>query len=182
MSAFDDILPIQKKIIDLLIAEWVAQGHSLTGKFESSLEGLIESTENITITIMGSGYSKYIETGTPASKIPYKQGSGAKTSAYISALMNYAKLRFNLTTVQEQKSAAFAIARKQKIEGMPTRNSFQFSKTGKRTNFVDETIKKILKDKTAETTVFKIYEGKIINILKEHNKSASVIQAKSVSI
>jgi hypothetical protein len=38
---------------------------------------------------------------------------------------------------REAKSIAFAIASRQKREGMPTRNSARFSSTGKRTGFIE---------------------------------------------
>jgi hypothetical protein len=43
---------------------------------------------------------------------------------------------------KEAKSIAFAIASKHKKEGMPTKTSARFSKTGKRTGFIEQALDK----------------------------------------
>jgi hypothetical protein len=56
--------------------------------------------------------------GVPANRIPFSQGSGAKSSKYIDGLKMYAKLRFNAND-KEAERIAFAIAHKHKKFGMP---------------------------------------------------------------
>jgi hypothetical protein len=43
---------------------------------------------------------------------------------------------------KEAKGIAFAIASKHKKEGMPTKGSVRFSKTGKRTGFIEQALDK----------------------------------------
>lgn len=119
-----------------LIKNIVEQGHNLTNTLIKSLNYTIEENkEFIEINYFGEHYAKYLEKGVPASKIPFAKGSGAKKSKYISALINYAMLRFKVDN-KEAKKIAFAIANKHKREGMPTKNSYIFSKTNERLKFV----------------------------------------------
>ena len=120
--------------------ELLAQGHRLTGELISSLEYKIQTTANgLTLDFFASEYGTYLNTGVPASRIPYtpgRRGGGGGTSAYIQGLIRYTQRRMGLRG-KEAVSAAFAIARKHKREGMPTRASFRFSSNNRRTGWVD---------------------------------------------
>ncbi len=146
------VADISKIAINYLIAEFKKQGHSLTGAFEAGVESQYEKTlYGTTINILFPYYGKYLQLGVPAEKIPFGRaatvssqtslfgdsGGGAKTSKYIQALANYAKLRLNAATDKDATSIAFAIAKTHKKEGMPTKSSEQFSSTGRRIGFVD---------------------------------------------
>lgn len=129
-----------KYLNEQIIKEWIAQGHSLTGKFEETLE-YVEKREGNRFIIEGWGkdYAKYVENFTPASRIPFKPGSGRKHSKFIEGLQRYAKLRFKLNE-KNALSAAFAMAKVMKKYGKSTPGSKKYSKTGERHNFVDNTI------------------------------------------
>lgn len=166
---------ITKTIIDLLVEEFVAQGHHLTGAFEKNIisEKIIESANNVLIKIYGSKYAIYLENGVAPGKIPFTPkgwptaSTGKKTSKYIEALKAYVQLRMNIFEVTKQTSIAFAIARKQKEQGNPTYASYKFSKTNYRKNFITDTMWKFLASKTPEQIIFDNMEGKIENIIKQ---------------
>lgn len=141
---------IQKAIIDQLILEFVYQGHSMNGSWESKLIGeIIESMDRVVISVYGPKHSIYVNNGVSADKIPFTPPGwptakkNPNRSLYIEGLQRYAKFRFGLTNEKEALGAAFAIAKKHKAYGMPTAGSYRFSRTGKRTDFVDETLKNL---------------------------------------
>jgi hypothetical protein len=143
-----------KEIINILSKNWEKEGHHLTGGFEKSLKGVREGNK---IIIEGNDYGIYMNYGIKASRIPYKQGSGAKSSKYIQGLMNYGKLRKGLSGKQ-LKAFAFAVARKQKKRGSPLRTN------GKGTRFIDKSMPDI------EQVIYKGLEkewgGKVDKIFK----------------
>lgn len=130
------------------------QGHSLTGKFESeisyiisnaitadTIENKINISKGLRIDFYMLNYGKYLEQGVPANKIPYiskKRGQGTGgTSKYIQGLIRYVNLRMNITSIKEATNVAFKIAYKHSKEGMPTKSSYMYSKTGNRTKFIE---------------------------------------------
>ena len=91
------------------------------------------------IVISGNDYFKFVDQGVKPSRIPYRSGRGrGGKSKYIQALIAFWRKK----GAADPKAAAFATAAKHKKEGMPTRNSFKFSRTGKRTEFINEMLKK----------------------------------------
>jgi hypothetical protein len=119
-----------------LVYELVNQGHHLTGALENSIKSEVVATENQT-TNTGTMflYGMYVNFGVAPDRIPYGgTPTGAKTSRYIQGLKSF----WMLKGLSEEKalSAAFATAKKQKIEGMPTVGSYQFSDTGQRRWFI----------------------------------------------
>ncbi|MFB6453723.1 hypothetical protein ACE38W_00505 [Chitinophaga sp. Hz27] len=140
-----NLIEIQRggqQIIEAAIkAESRSQGHYLTGSMEASLSGTIENTGNEKIlTGTANGYTIYVNGGVPAKKIPYAPGSGAKTSQYITGLMNYWRLRG--LSEEEAKRAAFATANVHKKQGMPTAASTDYSSTGERTKMIERAFEK----------------------------------------
>lgn len=136
--------PVIQQIADLALqgiaAAWRAQGHNFTGAAVRDMETrIVQTAKGYRIDGYLNDYMAYLNTGIPASRIPYTRGSGARTSQYIAGLQRYAKARMGVSD-REALSIAFAIASKHKQEGMPTRASARFSSTGKRTGFVDEAI------------------------------------------
>lgn len=126
--------------IQAIAAAWRAQGHELTGQAVRDMETRIIQTANgYRIDGYLNDYMAYLNTGVPASRIPYTRGSGAGRSQYIAGLERYAKMRMGASD-REATRIAFAIASKHKQEGMPTRASARFSSTGRRTGFVDEAL------------------------------------------
>jgi hypothetical protein len=78
-------------------------------------------------------------------------------------------------TGKEALGIAFAIANVQKKEGMPTRNSYGFSKTGERlnwaTNVIDDSDIIVTELNRIFTKIFKIrIENRLTNIIKEFNQ------------
>lgn len=133
---------VGKYIIDKIRERSQTQGHTLTGKFEAGLSYRIERDGNI-ISIIGideSEVGKYVDTPTPASRIPFSPGSGAKQSKFIDGLKGYAMARFGLSG-KEALGAAFGMAYKMKKEGKPTRGSYQFSSNGRRTGVITDTLR-----------------------------------------
>ena len=139
-------------IVDELRRQYRLQGHNLTGKLIASIE------DKVTLTVTGAkvqvlivDYGVIINNGTPASRIPYTPGGGrGGTSKYIQGLQNFARLRMGLNA-REALSVAFAIAKKQSKEGMPTKGSFRFSKNGKRIGAIEDTLE-IIDNKIVELT------------------------------
>lgn len=123
--------------------EWKVQGHNLTGKAIRELETRIVEKANKTV-IEGYviDYMATINSGIPASRIPYTSGSGARSSQYIQGLIDYVKRRMGKSDREAQR-IAFAIASRHKREGMPTKASRRFSKTGKRTGFIEQALDNI---------------------------------------
>ena len=148
-------------IVDAVAAEWKAQGHNLTGQAIQEIEPVVSDMLNgVQIDVMVLDYMSINNTGVPAKNIPYRRGSGAKESEYISGLIQYAKRRFQVGD-KEAKQIAFAIATRHKREGMPTKASARFSSTGKRTGFfevviagLEERLAKIIEESVEETFNF----------------------------
>jgi hypothetical protein len=126
----------------VLLKSWTDQGHYMNGKIIDEVELRAEYAKDFTdIGIWILKYGSYLEVGVSKEKIPFNgiTGRGGK-SLYIEALTKYVMKRKGL----EQKKAlsmAFAIAYTQKREGMPTRGSYKYSNTGKRTEWINETMK-----------------------------------------
>jgi len=151
-------------IVDELRRQYRLQGHNLTGKLIASIE------DKVTLTVTGAkvqvlivDYGVIINNGTPASRIPYTPGSGrGGTSKYIQGLQNFARLRMGLNA-REALSVAFAIAKKQSKEGMPTKGSFRFSKNGKRTGAIEDTLQ-IIDNKIVQLTADFVEEIVTMNL------------------
>lgn len=121
------------------------QGHNLTGNLASSIEAYTLDTLNgYFIRFYWEDYGVPLDTGVPGDRIPYTPGEKRKdTSKYIEGLVKYVQQRMNISGDKDALSAAFAIARKHKKEGMSTINSREFSDTKKRNNWVNNTLEAI---------------------------------------
>jgi pyruvate/2-oxoglutarate dehydrogenase complex dihydrolipoamide dehydrogenase (E3) component len=131
---------IVEKIANLALQavaiEWKNQGHNLTGNAIQQLETRIIAGGDIIIQGYVVDYMANLNAGVTAANIPYSPGSGARSSKYIAGLIEYAKRRM-LVGDREAKAIAFAIASRHKREGLPTKASSRFSKSGKRTGFIE---------------------------------------------
>lgn len=129
------------------MADWLGievelQGHKLTGKLIKSIAPKADA-ETLTGAVLWERYGEAINEGVDGSRIPYFPGSGRKTSKFIAALARYAMLRrMQPKPGQTYLNIAFAIANAQKKSRMPTPGSFAYTKTGKRTQAVEEMVKK----------------------------------------
>ena len=120
-----------------LADEVVNQGHHLTGALERSIGGtVISSLRNTSVQGFMYGYGFILNNGVAPDRIPFGGApTGAKTSKYIQGLKSFWMLRG--LSDKEALSAAFATAKKQKVEGMPSAGSYRFSETGQRTQFIE---------------------------------------------
>lgn len=135
------LIELTKYLRQRIVNNYIAQGHRLTGEFESTLEVILE-TEPIVKIIKGIGehYAIFLDKGVTSDRIPFSGRSGkGGTSRYIEGLRRFAELRFNLSG-REALSMAFAIAHTHKREGMPTSGSYRYSKTGLRTQFITDAL------------------------------------------
>ena len=128
MLQIEDIyLGASRLINKLILDEFRAQGHSLTGAFEESLEGKTTKTRyTATLTGYGLSYGMVVNKGYTPSQISDKMFPG---------LVEYfVKRGLNIT---QAKRAAGATIAKWKNEGMSTQASKRFSSTGGRQHFIE---------------------------------------------
>ena len=152
MPIINPLLPVVRDVMDALRKRLQdsqqAQGHNLTGRLKDSIDYEIAHDDNtVTAKMYMEDYGVFVEFGVPAERIPFggKSGKGG-TSKYIQGLISFFELRG--LSGREAVGAAFATAHKHKREGMPTRNSRRFSKTGERTGFIRTVIEEDTKDIT----------------------------------
>ena len=100
---------------------------------------ITQTADSIITDFYLNNYGNIVDFGVRANRIPYRRGSGAKKSKYIDGLINY--FQSNVLSDAESKRAAFATANVHKQDGMPTKASSRFSRTGERTGFITDAIK-----------------------------------------
>ncbi len=138
------LFDIGDMVVDALIDEFVQQGHNNTGDFVRSIVREVEDFGRlISIDFYFNKYGIYQDKGVKPANIPYSYRSGAGSSKYIQALIKWVTQRGIVTNQKQAQSMAFAIARKHKKEGMPTRGSYQYSLNGRRLGFATETFTKL---------------------------------------
>lgn len=147
---------VGKVIVMAVKKAFIMQGHKMTGALNDSIEYKVAAQVNsVMLEFLMLDYGMIQNFGVTADRIPFNPGSGAKKSAYIDGLKRFAKIKLGKND-KEAERVAFAIAYKQKAEGMPTKGSYKYSKTGKRTGAVLDA----LRDSEDEVT-------KMINIALE---------------
>lgn len=125
---------INTKIIADIIEELRLQGHHLTGALERSLTDKVSKDGNgYTLSAEALGYIKELEEGVRPEHI-------ATDARAIAEMTRYVELR-NIATGKKAIKIAIAILDKQRIEGMPTRNSYQYSQTGERLDAIHDLFK-----------------------------------------
>ena len=171
-----DLEHLEHVLSEALANEWEAQGHHMTGKIVKDIEYVTKQEANkITLSGMIYAYGNIQASGVNSDKIPFSgtakrgQGTGG-ISKYIQALKKYAEIRMN---IPENKSlgVAFAIAKTQKKEGMPTRGSYTYSNTGKRTEWIEDAFKRD-EDKITEAIremCYNLLSVQIDTLLKKWN-------------
>lgn len=108
------------------------QGHYLTGKLDASVdEKYSDGTDHVGLTIEALDYIDQVNEGIPGNQIDVNDLN------YIGGLTEYVKKRFGISNDRRATRIAFQIAAKHRREGMPTRNSYQFSATGERTEAIE---------------------------------------------
>lgn len=119
--------------------EFIAQGHNLSGKAVQSIDYSSRDIPNgFEVSIDMIYYGNILNKGVTPERIPFGESRAAK-SKYIEGLKRYAQRRMKVSP-KKALSIAFAIAKTQKKEGMPTYKSRRFSKTGRRKDFVKDAV------------------------------------------
>lgn len=126
MTTVTQLLQGSQKLINAEIIRQIReQGHSLTGKLEHSVSGVISGD---TLYGEAKAYIRKLEYGVAPEDI--KMNSEA-----FDEMTRYVELRMGYRGVKAQK-VAYLILKKQMEEGNPTRGSYKFSKTGERKHLV----------------------------------------------
>lgn len=135
------ITNIADEVRELILDEWVKQGHNLTGSYMEKFNYKISSMSGgIKVEYFDKtdkSYGAIINAGVRADQILYPYARKR-----IVGLTNWVELRLGLSG-KEAISVAYAIATKHAREGMPTPASVRFSQTGKRTGFVEDSTKNV---------------------------------------
>jgi len=152
-------------VVRILREEYEMQGHKLTGNLSQSISTEAEATATgAVLRVLMLEYGVYLSTGVSASRIPYSPGSGARSSKYIAGLTEFAKKRFRVGQ-KEATRIAFAIARKHKQEGMPTKASFRFSRNGRRAGAIDAAFQTALPE--IQNQLAPIVSDAVFNLIKK---------------
>ena len=132
------------KAARIVIKNIKLQGFVDTGRLIDSVKGGVEDLGNITRAfITMNDYGFILNEGVKPENVPFTPGSHrGGTSKYIQALINWARRKFGLS-LRQAVGRAFAIANIHKKQGIASRNSIRFSRTGKRKGFLNEAVKEI---------------------------------------
>ncbi len=130
-------------IVEQLVKVLDDQGHRNTGKLQDTMKSTVkESGGGFEIIITAQDYAKYVDRGIPAG-----------VWVNVGALQKWVMQKGIATGEREIKQVAFLIGRKIFQEGSPTKGSLQFSKSGKRDEFI-----KVMLDANANVIFQKIVE------------------------
>jgi hypothetical protein len=141
--------PLTSLLVDIMLelqaalrTELEAQGHSNTGKLSDSISFEVSQDGSVAVGLMYfEDYGLFVNVGVNAQNIPFgKGGSKGGTSKYIQGLVEFWESKG--LSGREALSAAFATARVHAREGMPSRASFAYSRTGERIGFVQDAIER----------------------------------------
>lgn len=114
------------------------QGHVATGAGIASIEGVItrRNLELLVGAIMANDYMvEKVDPGVPASQVPT---SGQARQKYINELLKWAQTVKPGMAINQRISFVYSTARVHAREGIPTKASKRFSKTGRRTGWISE--------------------------------------------
>lgn len=135
----DGLFEFLEAKIEIAKTELKEQGHRVTGGTEKSFRAEIArtGTDSYIGVIFVKVSAVILNFGVTPARVPFGGAStGAKTSKYIQALLDWAvHVKPNLDE-KERKSFVFAVAHKAKKEGHPTKGSFSFSKNGRRKEWI----------------------------------------------
>ena len=133
-SLINDIITDLRNEIDV-------QGHNASGSLSNTLNYKITESDQSGFlgVIFGNEYWVFLENGVTAQRIPYsgarKKGGGGRKSKYIEELKRWAEIVRPELSDEERTDFAFAVANTHRKEGMPSRESYQFSRNNKRKEF-----------------------------------------------
>lgn len=124
------------------------QGHELTGKLSDSIMFEVSADgESITGQMFFEDYGVFVNVGVVAQNIPFGGGGKGRkggTSKYIQGLIEFWEHRG--LSGREAVGAAFATAHVHAREGMPSRESYQYSQNGERLGFVQDAVERRIAD------------------------------------
>jgi len=138
---FEELLKLIAELVKkAVIRNFELQGHVMTGDLISTINYQITSTDiGGRIDFILNDYGMYQNYGVPADKIknPFARPR-------IEGLTKFAKIKLGISNDKEATRVAFAIAKKQSVEGMPTKNSKAMGKkTGAINDALEETNEEI---------------------------------------
>lgn len=112
------------------------QGHYDTGNLEASFLNYNQAVNNeIILQVYAAGYITDLEEGVPADKIKISDADFEK-------LRGWVKRKVGVLSSAEATAVAAAIVRKWKKSGKPLPGAAEYSKTGKTTGAVSDSVKK----------------------------------------
>jgi len=137
-----ELVALMEQVRKMYVDELEAQGHNNTGRLmrTARVEGKLIPLGARSDLIL-QDYYIFLEKKLSPRNVPFRRGSGARSSKLIQALTRYF-IRKGLPRNQA-RSAAFATAIVWKREGRPTRGSRRFSRTGKRTEPLSRVISRL---------------------------------------
>lgn len=157
-------------------AELAQQGHRASGKTEGSSYVTVQGNLEVGFIahVWHQDHVAILDKGVKPSRVPYSRGSGAKTSKYIDALIDWIGIIKPSMNKREAKSFAFAIARTAKREGHPTNGSYRFSKNGRRKNWSEHAMKD--DDLNAQINFSEIADAVVFDIAQSYDQLQNVIR------
>jgi hypothetical protein len=157
--------------------ELEAQGHKMDGNLSKSIQYEVKAeATKVLIEYSFLEYGMVLNYGVKPSKIPYKQGSGAKESKFIDGL-KYFVLKKMGKVGKEAEGIAFAIAKKMKSEGMPTKGSRAM---GNKLNWIGIGLENA-NPKVVET-INKVFEEVINGIMIQAFGDISKLNSKNLKV
>ena len=179
MDAKDVFNELGVKVAEVVLLavrnELQGQGHNMSSSLSKSIEYEIKAeAQKVAIEYSLYDYGMILNYGVKPERIPYTQGSGAKTSKFIEGLKRWVEYRTGKSG-KEAQSVAFAIARTMKKEGMPTKGSYKYSKNGRRLNWIGEGIQEATPEvtKLINEVFSEVIESVVTKAFVEVNKKNS---------
>lgn len=133
----ENLKTVVNELIETSIAQMKEQieqqGHNATKALSNNITAKSEKTsDGIEIKVEMFLYGAYVNKGVSAARFRF----GGQ--AHIDSLVEWAKVKGIKVTDGNYESFAWAVVKKHKKEGMPTKSSYSFSNNGKRLGFVDD--------------------------------------------
>ncbi len=127
---------LERFINEILSKEARAQGHDLSGAMIASLSAVNQKSSN-TDTLSGTAvyYTKFVNDGYDKASV-----NNAQAPFLIEYFLKLGFPIFSSSGATTASQMAFATIGKWKRDGVPTAASRRFSKTGSRTNFVENAL------------------------------------------
>jgi hypothetical protein len=140
MNEFETLLnSIGEVVKKAVIYNFKLQGHVMTGDLIDTINYKIQTTDiGGRIDFYLNDYGMYQNYGVTAAQIkkPFARPR-------IEGLQRFAKIKLGISDEKEALRVAFAIAKKQSVEGMPTKNSRSM---GKKTGAINDALKDVEKE------------------------------------